>query len=88
MTLIDCVTVSVTERSPTIIASAFSMIGRYSTARPGSSPPDEVTIDFGGESWMRTASSLRREAAEDHRVHGADAGAGEHRDTASGVIGR
>jgi hypothetical protein len=29
---------------------------------------------------MRSASDSGREAAEDHRVDGADAGAGEHRD--------
>ena len=41
-------------------------------------PQEAETISFGLASSMRVASSLRGKAAEDHRMDGADAGAGEH----------
>ena len=56
------------------------MIGLYSTTRVGSMPHDAATTTLGRASSMRTASSCGGEAAEHHRVHGADPRAGEHRD--------
>ncbi len=43
---------------PLLRDSAFATSGRYSTTRPGSSPPEAVTITVGVESSMRTASSV------------------------------
>ena len=38
-------------------SSAHDTIGRYSTARPGSSPPEAVTTAAGSASSMRVANS-------------------------------
>jgi hypothetical protein len=46
-----------------------------------------VIMQRHSESLDAVAQRIRREAAEDDGVHGADAGAGEHGDRASGIIG-
>ena len=43
---------------PALSDRARCTSGRYSTARPGSSPPEAVTITPGAASSMRTANSL------------------------------
>ena len=64
------------------------MIGRYSTARPGSSPPDDVTITFGSASWMRTASSFAAKPPKITECTAPMRAQASIAMTASGVIGR
>ncbi len=61
-------------------SSAWSTSGLYSTTRPGSSPQDAVTTHLGPGVVDADGELVGGEAAEHHRVHGADARAGQHRD--------
>ena len=61
-------------------SSARSSSGLYSMTRAPSMPHDADSTTTGRASSMRTASSCGGEAAEHHRVDGAEAGAGQHGD--------
>ena len=60
--------------------SASSVLALSSTALPPRQPPSAVITSLAAGVLDAVLERRRREAAEHHRVDGADAGAGVHRD--------
>ena len=65
-------------------ASAASTAGLSGNTLPLRQPPSAVMTSFASASSMRAAQALGAEAAEDDRVHGAEARDGEHGDDGLG----